>query len=564
MASTTLTNALSGLFASRAGIATASNNIANSNTEGYSRQRTEFAQRGTLPFGSAGVGLGVQTASISRGFTELQNQEIARNTALAESFRTTQSQLLRIDSLIAAEGSGLNDSFADFFEAAQDLSVRPTDVVARNSFLSRTNTLVARFNDLDRVFENVRQESTAGITDSVKLINDLSSEIAELNKKIKTTERNGTGSGSNDLMDQRDLAVANLSKQIEINRVVQEDGQFAVFLKNGQPLVTESASYTLIAKPSPVDEKELQIGIDARVGASDEFIPFSSSALGGGRIGGFIAAQSKVASYQHDLGLIAVRFAEEVNSVFESGFDVDGNPGRPLLSFAGSNSLKNGFSKATGSEFNTDPLAELTLTQIDSSTARAVDYEVYNNAGSLFVREKGSFELGSPVNDLGGGEFDAAGLFSFSLAGGFENGDSFVVSPFRDGAKNLSVAISDPFDIPTSSQAGLVGNNQAILDVVGLQSENTLFVNSASRGASFIGAFSQLVNQVGNDKREVDTSLETQDSLLGRLASERDEIVGVNLDEEAASLIKFQQSYQAASQVLATEKGLFEGLLSIF
>lgn len=564
MSSTTLNNALSGLFASRAGIATASNNIANSNTDGYSRQRAEFAQRGTLPFGSAGVGLGVQTAAISRGFTELQNQEIARNTALAESFRTTQSQLLRIDSLIAAEGSGLNDSFADFFESAQDLSVRPTDVVARNSFLSRANTLVARFNDLDRIFENVRQESSSGISDSVNLINELSAEIAELNKKIKTTERNGVGSGSNDLLDQRDLAVANLSKQIEINRVVQEDGQFAVFMKNGQPLVTEAASYRLIAKPSPVDEKELQIGIEARVGAQDEFIPFSSGTLGSGRIGGFIAAQAKVSSYQHDLGLIAVRFAEEVNSIFTSGFDVDGNGGQPLFAFAGASALNNGFTKATGSEFNSDPLAELTLLQIDSSTARAVDYEVYRDAGALFVREAGSFDLGSPVTELGGGEYDAAGLFSFSLSGGIEDGDSFVVSPFRDGAKNLTIAISDPFDIPVSAQPGFVGNNQAILDVVGLQSKNTLFVNSSSRGTSFIGAFSQLVNSVGNDKREVDTSLQTQDSLLARLAAERDSIVGVNLDEEAASLIKFQQSYQAASQVLATEKGLFEGLLSIF
>lgn len=564
MSSTTLSNALSGLFASRAGLSTASNNISNANTEGYSRQTANFAQLGSLPYGSTFIGLGVSTSKVSRGFADLQNQEIARTTATTEGLKATQSQLVRVDTLIAASGTGLNDSFADFFGAAQDLSVRPTDIVARNSFLSRAQNLVSRFNSLDGVLNSVRDESTSSIKDSVGLVNQLSAEIASLNQKIQATEKNGPGSGDNALLDQRDLAVSKLSEQVEINRVIQDDGKYAVFMKNGQPLVTDGASYELQARQSPSDETEVEIGVNARIGATEDFVPFTKTALGSGRLGGLIDAQQKVAGYKNDLGLLSVRFSEEANKITTSGFDVDGNPGKPLFTFFGSNTGVNGYSKVSSGEFNSDKNASLTVTSTNSPTATGKEFEIYKDAGVLYIREKGSFTKGDPVTDLGGGNYDAASNFQFSLSGSIADGDSFVVAPYKSGAENLRMNITDPYDVVTSNVAGVAGDNGAIANITDLQSKVTMFTGTPARGASFVDAFSQLVNKVGDDKRLVDTNLQTQSSLLDRLNSEKDQVVGVNMDEEAASLIKFQQSYQAASQVLSVEKKLFEGFISAF
>lgn len=562
---TTLQNAISGLFASRSGLNTASNNIANSSTEGYSRQRAEFSQNASMSVGGAIFGKGVSVERISRSYADLANKEIIRNLALTESANTQASLLSRIDSLIASPESGLNDSFGAFFEAAQDLSVRPTDVVTRNSFLSRLESLATRFNDVDRLFDTVIAETSNGTEETVNFANKLTAEIAELNKLIVSTERQGPGSGANDLLDQRDLAVEKLASLFEVNRVIQDDGAYAVFLKNGQPLVSEGRSYQISTRPSPTNPEQVEIGVNAQINGNLEFVAFTRDGIGDSRLGGLVDTYEKVNKYRNELGLIAVRFVEEVNSAFEQGF-VTGpppTPGTPVLSFKGASGIENGFTFSTADQFNSDPTSRLQVTSVNSGVQNSEDYEIYQQSGQLFVREKGVFSLGVAVTDLGAGAYSANGLFEFNLSGGpITDGDSFYVSPFRGGAKNIQLAISSPNQLATSKDPMFVGNNEVALDIVSLQASLTMFGGSAQSGATFIGAFSRIANMVGDDTRTAKVNLETQSSLLSQSKAEKDSSVGVNLDEEAANLLKFQQAYQAASQVISVEKSLFEGLIN--
>lgn len=562
---TTLQNAISGLFASRSGLNTASNNIANSSTEGYSRQRAEFSQNSSISIGGAIYGKGVTVSRISRAYSDLTNKEIIRNLALTESANTQSLLLSRIDSLIASPDSGLNDAFTGFFEAAQDLSVRPTDVVTRNSFLSRLETLTTRFNDMDRLFDTVINETSSGTRETVAFANKLSEEIAELNKLITSTERQGPGSGANDLLDQRDLAVEKLASLFEVNRVIQEDGAYAIFLKNGQPLVSEGRSYQISTRPNPTNPEQVQIGVNAQINGSLEFVAFTRDGIGDSKLGGLIDTYEKVNGYRNEMGLIAVRFVEEVNAAFEQGFIAGPppSPGIPVLSFKGASGLDNGFTFATADQFNSDPTSRLQVMSVNSGVQGTADYEVYQQSGQLFVRGKGSFSLGTPVTDLGAGAYSADGLFEFNLAGGsLADGDSFYVSPFRGGAKNIQLDITSPNQLATSKDPLLVGNNEVALDIVSLQSSLTMFGGNAQSGASFIGAFARITNMVGDDTRTAKVNLETQSNLLFQSRAEKDSSVGVNLDEEAANLLKFQQAFQAASQVISVEKSLFEGLIN--
>ncbi len=569
--SSILNNALSGLMASRTALTTTSNNIGNANTEGYSRQRAVFADRGSDLQGGVYVGRGVNVSQIQRGYSDLINGEVNRNLSLSGSFRTSQSLLGRIDTLIAAENVGINGAFVDFFESAQDLSVRPTDIVSRNSFLSRTQNLTSRINDLDRLFNTVIDESSNGIKDSVTLINELSKQISDLNIKIQSSKSSTPGSpGSNDLSDQRDLAVQKMAEQIEINRVVQEDGSYAIFMKNGQPLVAESVAYQLQTRTNPTDSTEVQVGVNALIGTQTEFIPFPDGKFGSGRLGGLYEAQKKTNEYKNALGLVAVRLAETVNAAITSGLDQDENPGSPLFGFLGSGGAVNGFSSVIGNQFNSDLNSTLSITSIDTSVTLPKEYEVYrNSSGDMFVRERGQFVEGAPVTETppGSGIFDANGLFEFSVSGSFANGDSFIVAPVKNAATNLRVLIEDPFQLATAGVPDIgdpfaPGDNKPILDIVELQNKVSVYANTPSSGTSLIGAFNQLVNNVGNDKRELDTNLAAQDALLNQVLADKDAFSGVNLDEEAANLIQYQQLYQAASQVISIERTLFDSFLN--
>lgn len=555
-----LTNALSGLLASRSSLVTTTNNISNANTEGYSRQRTELADRGSQFLSGVRLGNGVGVNGVSRAYTDLINAEINRNTSLASSLTSSQQQLSRIDSIISADGAGINDAFLAFYESAQDLSVRPTDIVARNSFLAKTDALVSRFNDLDRLISDVKNEGTKQISESVGYVNQLSSEIANLNKLILQST-SSDGQRPNELLDARDLAVERLAGEIEVQRVIQDNGSFSIFLKNGQPLVADSSAYEIAARQNPVDPEEVQIGVRAPIAGSLQFVSFGPDRLGNGKIGGLLSAQKRLDEYQNTLGLVSVRFAEEVNSAFENGFDLDGNPGSPLISFAGQVGFNNGFSQVTPNEFNADQSVTFSSLTFDSSVIFPKQFEVYQKAGQLYAREKGSNVEGLVVTNDGAGNYNA-GDFQFTLSGPVSDGDSFIVSPVKLGAKNITVSIKDPYALATSKDPALVGDNGVMLDIVGLQSAIKVYTSSGAKGATILNAFTDLVNRVGNDKKTIDSSLLAQDAVLFQSKSEKDSAVGVNLDEEAANLIKFQQSYQAASQVISVERSLFEGLLN--
>ncbi len=126
--------------------------------------------------------------------------------------------------------------------------------------------------------------------------------------------------------------------------------------------------------------------------------------------------------------------------------------------------------------------------------------------------------------------------WTVQLSGAPATGDSFTVGPNTNG----------------------VADNRNALLLGGLQTKNTL-VNGTT---SYQGAYSQLVSQVGNKSREIDVKAKAQESLLSQNTQKQQELSGVNLDEEAANLIRYQQAYQAASKMISISSKLFEDLLA--
>jgi len=568
--------ALSGLNAARSGLATTSNNIANANTVGYNRQ--QVIQQARPSFGSdiGYIGQGVDIESVQRVYSEFLNAQEQKATSEYAFFNAKYSQISRVDGLIADDTSGLSSALSDFFSAAQTLSTSPGDLPARQNFLSAADSLAGRFNSLNAVLDDLRAATNLQVKDTVTQINDVTGQIAELNDRIVAVKSQDFNSGApNDLMDKRDALIKQLAEQVQVTRVNMDDGSVNLFLGNGQPLVVKTNAFKVSTEVDPQDPKNLLVGTTQVVNGQNRLITLDPSTLGKGALAGYLSfRETELAEYQNTVGLMAARIGEAVNTVQQAGVDLDGNAGQALFAF-GTGSLVSGVSRVVPNTANstTNPTT-VSMRSIDLSKVSAVDYEVTIVGGQPQYRVQGSgspFTAATLVNDPGGDYYEIrdssnAPILSFQLSNASpQNGDTFTLMPTRDAAQNMRMALSKPNEVAASSTTNAsVGNNENIKAINALQNQRTLFQSNGAAGVSISDAFNQLVSKVGNKARELKVSTESREVLLNQVVETRDALSGVNMDEEAANLLKYQQAYQAAGRVISLSKEMFEQILQIF
>jgi len=156
--------------------------------------------------------------------------------------------------------------------------------------------------------------------------------------------------------------------------------------------------------------------------------------------------------------------------------------------------------------------------------------------------------------------------FNFNTAASAANvGDRFTLMPTRDAARNMRMNIQRPEQVAAASAADpSSGNNENILAVAGLRTQGALYQNFSARGSSVTEVFSQLVSKVGNKTRELEVASDARGAVLSQVVETRDALSGVNLDEEAANLLKYQQAYQASGRVISLSKDMFDQILTMF
>jgi len=569
--------ALSGLNAARAGISTTSNNIANSNTVGYNRQQVIQQARPSTGSDIGFIGQGVDIASVQRVYSDFINSQEQKATSDAAFFQAKAQQIARVDAMIADDSSGLSSAMGIFFAAAQTLSTNPGDLAARQNYLSAAETMSSRFNSVNIVMDELRSATNLKVKDTVEQLNNTTSAIASLNNQIVTAmNQTSNGGPPNDLMDQRDALILKLAEQVQVTRVDVADGSTNLFLANGQSLVVGTTQFKVQTQIDPSDPQNLLVGTSSKINGEDRLIPFDPKSLGNGALAGFLSfRESELTEYQNTIGLLAARIGQAVNDVQTAGVDLDGNPGNALFSFGSSGNFIDDISRVVPNINNsTANPTEITLRSLDLSKLSPAEYEVTIVGGQPRYREFGTdgpFVPATFVADPGGDYYeisDAKGaqLLSFQLNNTApQEGDRFVLMPVRDAALNMRTAINRPVEVAASSSTNpSVGNNENILAVTALQNARTMFQSNDSAGVSISDGFNQLVSRVGNKTREFQLAAESRETVLNQVSESRDSLQGVNMDEEAANLIKFQQAYQASGRVISLSKELFDQILNLF
>jgi flagellar hook-associated protein 1 FlgK len=559
----------SALLTTQASLSTTSHNISNVNTEGYNRQRVTQGTQTPNFEGGYYIGTGVTVNSVERIFDSFLSDQVRIFTSQEKSFDTFSTFARQVDDLLGAPELSLSSGLQGFFDAIQDVADDPTSIPARQVMLTEADTLAKRFNTLDTQLNAFNQQVNLGLDNAVKDVNILSQGIADLNQAI-TEASGGAGVAPNDLMDQRDQLINRLSGYISVSTNVQSNGAVNVFIGNGQALVVGQSAIALKVITNPLDTTRSEIGY----GPSNVNV---SAQLTGGSIGGLLNVRQEVIDpARSEIDALAAGMIDTINAQHTVGLTLDGNTGGnffeptdALIQDAGSirlaitnpRDIAVAFPVSTTTNINNSGTAQLNVTKVSSLVDPA-------NAQALASDVQFSFASNQYTVTYQG----ETAVIPFTP--GVDSGKSYDLSvlSFTGGitAPDIKITLSgvpannDSFTISNSNNGGFtaVGDNRNALALGQLQIAKTLNQVNGVATRSFGDAYGILVANVATRTHQADVGQQTQKGLLDQTNLRYESVSGVNLDEEAANLIKFQQAYQAASQIITVSNTVFNSLMS--
>lgn len=631
MSSMLMSLGTSAMSAAMAQLQTTSNNIANANTAGYSRQQVQLASAEGRLTGSGFFGGGVTVQTVTRASNMFLTSQATVANANAGADSARRDLLQQLEQVFGSGAAGLGQSATNLFNAFADLAAAPSDMSARQAVLARAQDFASLARSNSDQLDALQTGVTQSVQNSVKDVNTLAAQVADLNQRI--TIARGSGHTPNDLMDARDQLVRQISAQVEVHTLSAADGSTSVFVAGGQSLVLGGVSNSLVALPDRYDPARVAVGIS--VGGS--VTPLPGSALGGS-IGGNLAFQNgDLGDARNRLGQLVAALAGKMNAQQSLGLDltsITGAPGAPLFQV--------GKAQAVPATTNTGG-AGVTLAITDPSALKASDYLLAADLANPGKYQVTRLSDGHVTSKVASG--DTIDGFSITVGAPAPAAlDSFLLRPVGNAAAGFALALTDPrgiaaaspltvaastantgtaavqslgfsappapaygpmtlrfndssggydlldagnavltsgtwkagspiswngFDLalsgapakddvftiaPTPSSATSNGNALAFDSLA-----SGLFVDGRSVGDAYAQTLSDVGVRVQSAVAAADTSSAVQAGANAALSGE----VGVNLDEEAAKLMQYQQSYQAAAKMLQVAQTVLDTLIQL-
>jgi len=565
------------LYASQLAVEITSHNIANANTPGYSRQSLRISANYPINIGPGQIGTGIKAEEVQRAYNQFINDQICKKKSDYYYWDAQKETLEGIEPIFnESEEYGINYLMGEFWNAWGDLMDNPDGFPQREALAAKTNALIQAIDSIDYDLRAYQGHIDNSIKGSVDKINIITGQIASLNLEISTVEVEGL-INANDLRDQRDMLVEELSEYMDISYYEEEqNGQIMVYVLGGTPLVLGKDSYSLSYERN------------SSTGYADIFWSDISgrrvnitNKLDGGKIAGWVDVRdTKIDSYLDSMNTLTEELIWQVNSLHSEGVG-----------------LKS-VSEMTGTVSISDPTAQIAAAGYSfSNKFQAGDFDivVYDSSGNA-VRSTVTLAANATVNDLIGAiggisnmnaEVDSNNKLHIYADSGY----TFAISPNDLSDSNNALAIlgintffSWDADVGTFTQtiglnpevssdteliaAGYLdsdnkvaqGDNQVALGIFGLQDR---VLDISGNNTTLDGFYSSFVSEVGMDVQSAQMNEKYNDTLLTQYTQRKESITGVNLDEEMATLIKFQHAYQAAAKLISITDEMMETLLSV-
>jgi len=539
-----LSSAKVGLLAQQLAIEVTGQNIANVQTDGYSRQDVTFAANTPRTTGLGQVGTGVRIAGIERAHDQFLFNQIMGEGDLTGQTEVKKKVFEQIE-LLFNEGSGrsLNNDLSAFFAAVQDLAANPRGMPERTGVLSKAQQLTFTFNQTGKQLSAFQRNIDLGIDSEVAEINALTAKIAKLNQQIHSAEPPGQYK-ANDLRDGRDKLVKELSKKIDINLVSESDGQISLTLKNGTALILKDRVFELSTSPNGNNKAFKDINVSDGTG---NLTNITSLIQGGALRGHLDMRDTEVQSVLDKMNILGGAFVQEFNRIHREGHGLDGSSG---VDFFTPNDI------SVQTDINNKGTAVVSMINASPTTIPVDEFEI------TFTGET-SFSLKNLTTKLDEGSFSFTSGTTFNLKNGFAVtitgtaavGDKVAFSASKNAASLMSVSSA----ISSNTKKIAAGNTRSgdggnALQLAALQDNlalNSVTLQSGSGTYTFDEFYNAVVATIGINSFNAQTTLRQQEGVMLQLNSRRESISGVSIDEEMIKMIKFQQAYNASARMIS-------------
>ncbi|KUJ71610.1 flagellar hook-associated protein FlgK [Thiomicrospira sp. WB1] len=641
-----------------------SHNVSNMGTEGYNRQRAEFSSNTPAMTGGGFLGAGVRVSTIERVYASYIQDQLVNTNTMKERYTEQLNLSQQIEGIVAGNDEGVQKSMQTLFDNFQNLSNNTTNPTSRRQVIESVGNMESMLSNLSNVLKESEKQVNNQIEDLSTEINNRLLKINELNKQISGAVKVGV-QAPNDLLDQRDQAIKELSGYMDIKTFRQQDGRIDIHTGDGRyPLISDNTLTTVSTKKSDfTDDNRTEVFL--RLGNRDVNI---SDSVMGGQLGGVLDfRRNMLDGAMNDLGMTLNGLVASSNWQHYQGYDLNGNVGREIFSELEANVMADRDNVRDGSairvSFNPldstvaakppyDPVEPGTYAEKNGQLQTAFDaigqfkaqnYEIRVVEGQYEFFAQPSGEQITPTVDPGNPDIFQIDGLQFDLSGHTKiDGDRFLVKPHRDILDQLEQKITNSEDLATRGQSaipsfpdlkdrlgvttndldntdpantingvtlrdrfdqlfgntptsrfdavdtsgdGIItraeyedavtgidqlavpkpageGDNTNIANMASFQSKKLLFSDESGEATeSLLGGYSAMSANVGMYVRGTEIQMTAQENTYDQIEKRRESMSGVNLDEEAANLMKYQQAYQASAQIIQTSQTLFQSLL---
>jgi flagellar hook-associated protein 1 FlgK len=540
------------LFAQNTALQTTGHNISNANTVGYTRQVVNLTA--SKPLEAPGLMRSNVPGQIGQG-VEFDSIKRIREGFLDSQFRNENKELgnwtVRKDVLDKLEAitnepsdTGIRQVIEKFWNAWQVASKEPENTTARASLKESALAMTESFNHTSTQLNALKSDITENIRVKVREANSALSQVANLNNEIFRIE--GLGNDANDLRDQRDVLIDNLSKIANIT-VDNTSGGYNVKmgnieLVNGINVVTNFAETPVVASgATPTASASATSGV-----TFDD--AYKDGNLKSGEVMGMIESRDKyLSSYQFQMDSMVKVIAEgEVKVTLPAGSVLP--PKLPAGTVIGSTTY-------TGTETLTDD--QRVLTSDTEITVKGI-----NGLHGLGYTLDSPPQSGIPFFTL------KAGATEFNAASLTVNPDIVSnVSKIASSSRVLTDANNKIVRDANGKETLVKGNNTIALAIAGLRDSKFSFDPKSTgipilTNGTFDEFFRAVVGQLGVQTQEAGRQATNQSVLVAQVESSRQSVSGVSTDEEMANMIKFQHAYNAAARVMTTYDQMLDKIIN--
>ena len=543
----TLSSAKLGLLAQQLAIEVTGQNVANVETEGYSRQDVSFeanTPRGHIKYGGLHqLGTGVRIASIERAHDQFLFTQIMDEGDLTGSTEVKKEIFEQLEVLFN-EGSGrsLNDALSLFFSSIHDLATNARGLPERVDLISKAEHLASTFNQTGNQLFTIQRNIDATIETEVAEINTLTTQIGKLNESIHANEPTSQYK-ANDLRDNRDRLVKELSKKIDIQLVQESDNQISLTLKDGTALVLKDQVFDLSTSINANNESFNDVYID--IGSTTKNI---TSTIKGGELRGYLDMRdTEVESILDKTNILSGSFIQEFNSIHREGFGIDGSSGLDFFT---------PLDVTVDHDADNTGTAVVSMTNASPTTVSVDEFEIaFTDSNEFTLNNLTTNASSGTFTFTTGSTFNIKDGFAVAISGTAASGDKVTFSVSENAASLMSVSstiTADGQKIAAGTTTNGDGGNALLM--ADLQNElvfNSVTWSSESGSFTFDEYYNAVVSTIGIESFSAQAILRQQEGVMLQLNSRRESISGVSIDEEMIKMIKFQQAYNASARMIS-------------